>query len=82
MHVFTHAIQKWISISKNNETGKQIGPLYIVVVEVVVYKTNLTGLGEQRLSCNLCRNNTLANFDVYNKHVLSHLSDTAVSHTT
>jgi len=35
--------------------GKWIGPLYIVegVVVIVVYKTNLTGLAEQRLGCNM-----------------------------
>jgi hypothetical protein len=50
-----HAIQTWISINKHNEMGKLIGPLYIVtgVVVTVVYKTNLTGLAEQRLSCNM-----------------------------
>jgi len=50
-----HAIQTWISVNKDNEMGKQIGPLYIVagVEVIVVYKTNPTGLAEQRLSCNV-----------------------------
>jgi len=49
------ATQTWISINKDNETGKQLGSLYIVagVVVTVVYKTNLTGLVEQRLGCNM-----------------------------
>jgi hypothetical protein len=50
-----HAIQTWISVNKDTEMGKQIGPLYMVVgvIVIVVYKTNLTVLAEQRLSCNM-----------------------------
>jgi hypothetical protein len=41
-----HAIQKWISVYKGNEMGKQIWQLCIAagVVVMVVDKTNLTGL--------------------------------------
>lgn len=57
VHMCLHAIQTWISVNKDNETGKQIGPLYIVagVEVIVIYKTNPTGLAEQRLSCMLSK---------------------------